>query len=90
LLLLLLLLQVCKEVQESHGKLLKDWIKGITGGLLGWLGLLQGHDRRPTGYLGVQAVWCSGAHAGAVWGHQQSRAICYRTVSVSNKPFLEL
>jgi hypothetical protein len=23
--------QVCKEVQESHGKMLKDWIKGITG-----------------------------------------------------------
>lgn len=26
-----LCLQVCKEVQESHGKMLKDWIKGITG-----------------------------------------------------------
>jgi len=23
--------QVCKEVQASHGKLLKDWIKGIQG-----------------------------------------------------------
>ena len=25
-------MQVCKEVQESHGKMLKDWIKGIQGG----------------------------------------------------------
>jgi hypothetical protein len=31
LLLLLLLQQVCKEVQDSHGKLLKDWVKGIQG-----------------------------------------------------------
>lgn len=23
--------EVAKEVQASHGKLLKDWIKGITG-----------------------------------------------------------
>jgi hypothetical protein len=30
----MLSLQVCKEVQESHGKLLKDWIKGIQGGWL--------------------------------------------------------
>lgn len=30
--------QVCKEVQESHGKLLKDWIKGIQGESAGgWL-----------------------------------------------------
>lgn len=26
-----LVVQVCKEVQTSHGKLLKDWIKGIQG-----------------------------------------------------------
>jgi glycine hydroxymethyltransferase len=24
-------LQVTKQVQESHGKLLKDWVKGISG-----------------------------------------------------------
>jgi glycine hydroxymethyltransferase len=24
-------LDLCKEVQDSHGKLLKDWVKGIEG-----------------------------------------------------------
>jgi glycine hydroxymethyltransferase len=29
--LLVEVLGLCKEVQDSHGKLLKDWIKGMEG-----------------------------------------------------------
>jgi hypothetical protein len=44
---------VCKEVQASHGKLLKDWIKGIEGECVGVVACPgvrvegQGGKRRP-------------------------------------------